>query len=115
MNSYHQSTTRRKITATVGSKAQNLTVARGAVLSANAGSRVVGGSLSDVLAILNKAKEFEELDRDREAEILKDSVGANIEGVARAIAGVEVILDQELDAWNNMQETGQSRVTDRES
>jgi hypothetical protein len=59
-------TTRRTITTTVASKARDLKVER---LSATAGSRVVGRNIADVLAVLDKAKEFEELDRDRNAEI----------------------------------------------
>lgn len=89
-NTHTRPTTRRTISATVGTNAHNLTVGRGAVLSANAGSRVVGNNIEDILAILNKAREIEELDRDRHAEILNDSRGANVEGAVRAVAGIEV-------------------------
>lgn len=84
--------TRRIIEAKVGSKAQNLEVGQGAILSATAGSRVIGNNLDEVLALMSKAKEFEELDRDRRAEVLTDSVGAKIRGEVVATGGVDVAV-----------------------
>lgn len=103
----YRSTTHRTIRATVGQGARGLIVEPGAILGAVAGSRVVSDNVADVLAVMNKAIEAEQLDRDRIAEILTDSEGAKIEGVTRAIAGYEIILNKKLEERNNLEETGQ--------
>lgn len=69
---------------------------QGAVLSANAGGRIVGKmSAKDALALLKEMKEMEALDIDRSAEILKESDGVNIHGQVRAVAGTDIMLLEE--------------------
>lgn len=73
-----------------------MTVHQGAVLSANAGGRIVGKmSAKDALALLKEMKEMEALDIDRSAEILKESDGVNIHGQVRAVAGTDIMLSEE--------------------
>ena len=87
---------RPKITATVGRNARNVTVQPQAVISANAGGRVVGRNIDDVLRVLDKIGDFEQKGGDRNAEALPDAVETEIAGVVRAIGGYEVILDPEI-------------------
>lgn len=86
-----------KITATVGRGARNVIIRPQAVVSANAGGRVVGRNIDDVLKVLDKMGYLEQKGGDRDAEALPDAFESEVVGVVRAIGGYEVILDQGLD------------------